>query len=90
MAVEHDDGMRHENRRHGSAWAGLTRTARKRCQLRRMISAVGAEVFEDSGGKLNHFDCGLGSNTGSLYSGGLRDKMNGVKLADMEVGQTGR
>ena len=52
-------------------------------------SVAGAEVFEDSSGKLDNFDRGLWSNTGSLYSGCLRDKWNGAKLAVMDVGQSG-
>jgi hypothetical protein len=52
-------------------------------------SAAGTEVFEDSCGKLDTFDRGLWSNTGSLYNGGLRDKWNGVNLAVMDVGQRG-
>jgi len=74
VAVEHDDGMRHENGRHGKRLGGTDAHCEKALPVTANDSAAGAEVFEDSSDKLDNFDRGLWSNTGSLYSGGLRDK----------------
>jgi hypothetical protein len=70
----------------GRAWEAVMRTARKRCQSRRMMARRGAELLQDSDRKPNDFNRGLRSNTWGLRGGSVRDKGNRVELVITRAG----
>src|SRR5271166_2122381 len=86
MPVEHDNGVRGKDGRHGMGLRRSDAHGEKALPIATDNGAAGAEFLKDSGRKLNAFDRSLRSNTGGMHGGSVRDKRNGVKLVITRTG----
>jgi hypothetical protein len=86
MPVEHDDGVRGEDGKHGKSLGSSDAHGEKALPIATDDGAAGAELLQDSDRNPNDFNRGLRSNTWGLRGGSVRDKGNRVELVITRAG----
>jgi serine/threonine protein kinase HipA of HipAB toxin-antitoxin module len=89
MPVEHDDGVRGEDGKHGKSLGSSDAHGEKALPIATDDGAAGAELLQDSDRNPNDFNRGLRSNTWGLRGGSVRDKGNRVELVITRAGYGG-